>query len=145
MHFRASPAVFGDRVIFAGQDGVVRCWRRPTAASCGSSGRAARLNSSPVIAGDRVFFGSNDGTLYALKVADGAKVWSFRTGAPGASSPAVGEGRLVIAAATGRSMLRPRSSQLRCFRLRSSIFTRTAADNSYGGQVGGEKRRQAAG
>jgi outer membrane protein assembly factor BamB len=101
MHFRASPAVFRDRVIFAGQDGVVRCMAKADGRELWKFRTRGEINSSPVIAGDRVFFGSNDGTLYELNVADGASVWSFAAGAEIEASPAVGEGRLVIGARDG--------------------------------------------
>jgi len=101
MHFRASPALSGDQVIFAGQDGVVRCMAKADGRELWKFRARDAINSSPVIAGDRVFFGSDDGTLYALKVADGAKVWSFAAGAQIEASPAVGEERLVIGARDG--------------------------------------------
>jgi outer membrane protein assembly factor BamB len=101
MHFRASPAVLRDRVIFAGQDGVVRCLAAADGHELWKFRARDEINSSPVIAGDRVFFGSNDGTLYALKIADGASVWSFAAGAEIEASPAVGEERLVIGARDG--------------------------------------------
>jgi outer membrane protein assembly factor BamB len=101
MHFRASPALSGDRVIFAGQDGVVRCMAKADGRELWKFRARGEIDSSPVIAGDRVFFGSNDGTLCALKVADGAKVWSFAAGAEITASPAIGEGRLVIGARDG--------------------------------------------
>ena len=99
--FYASPAVAGERVIFAGRDGVVRglnkadgreVWRFPT---------KGKVDSSPVIVGDRVFFGSSDGSLYAVALSDGRKRWSFAAGAAIVASPAVGEGRLVIGARDG--------------------------------------------
>jgi outer membrane protein assembly factor BamB len=101
MHFRASPALSGDRVIFAGQDGIVRCMAKADGRELWKFMARGEIDSSPVIAGDRVFFGSNDGTLYALEVADGAKVWSFAAGAEIEASPAVGEERLVIGARDG--------------------------------------------
>jgi len=101
MHFRASPALSGDRVIFAGQDGVVRCMTTAEGRELWTFRARDEIDSSPVIAGDRVFFGSNDGTLYALKVADGAKMWSFEAGAEIAASPAIGEERLVIGTRDG--------------------------------------------
>jgi len=101
LEFHASPALSSDRVIFAGQDGLVRCLAKADGKPLWTFRTRGEVNSSPVIAGDRVFFGSGDGTLYAVKLSDGREVWSFRTGAPGTSSPAVGEGRLVIAAEDG--------------------------------------------
>jgi len=101
MHFRASPALAGDRVIFAGQDGIARCMAKADGRELWTFRAVGEINSSPVIAGDRVFFGSNDGTLYALKITDGAKVWSFAAGAEIEASPAVGEERLVIGARDG--------------------------------------------
>jgi outer membrane protein assembly factor BamB len=101
VHFRASPAVSGDCVIFAGQDGLVRCMAKADGRELWTFRARDEIDSSPVIAGDRVFFGSNDGTLCALKVAYGAKVWSFAAGAEIAASPAIGEGRLVIGARDG--------------------------------------------
>lgn len=99
--FYASPAVSGDRVIFAGEDGLVRCRAKADGATIWNFRARDRIDSSLVIAADRVFFGSNDGTLYALNIADGAKVWSFAAGAEIVASPAIGEGRLVIGTRDG--------------------------------------------
>ena len=69
---------------------------RPTARSCGSSPREARVDSSPVIVGIAVFVGSSDGRLYALDRKTGKKVWEYEAGGDFVASPAVADGRLVI-------------------------------------------------
>ncbi len=101
VQFYASPAASGERVVFAGRDGIVRCLRAGDGGELWRFRARGQVDSSPVIVGGRVFFGSDDGTLYEVSLEDGRRLWSFEAGAAVKASAAIGAGRLVIGTKDG--------------------------------------------
>ncbi len=105
---RSIPAVAGDSLFFASDDGFLRAvslsgeeqWRFDL-----GGGSVARIlphtlppyaydyrSSSPVVQGGVVYAGSAGGHLYAVDAASGRQHWRFETGAPIRSTPVVDGG-----------------------------------------------------
>lgn len=89
-----TPAVCADRVVFAADDGNVRCVRRDDGKSVWSTAIGAGRATSPAIAGDKVVAAGN-GKLFLLALSDGKRLWSADVG-DDTSGPAIIGGMIVI-------------------------------------------------
>jgi outer membrane protein assembly factor BamB len=89
-----TPAVSSNRVVFAADDGAVRCVRREDGNSVWSAVSEAGRATSPAIAGDMVAAAGN-GKLYLFSLSDGKRLWSAEIGDE-TSGPAIVGGMIVI-------------------------------------------------
>ena len=92
---KSSPAVAGDKVVFASDAGTM--WALEAATGKPIWDFSIRephrkgIFSRAVISGDRVMFGAYDGNLYSLHLADGSEAWRYDGADWIGSSPAISE------------------------------------------------------
>jgi outer membrane protein assembly factor BamB len=89
-----TPALGADRVVFAADDGKVRCVRRDDGKQVWSAAVGSGRATSPAIAGDKVV-AALDGKLIVFALSDGSRLWSAEV-ADETSGPALVGGMIVI-------------------------------------------------
>lgn len=96
----STPAVTDDVVVFATDDGTVRCVSRSSGALIWTFAENRNQPESPVIAGNRVVVAAG-GTLYLLVLDTGTRLWT-REVADRITAPAIAYGLILVGTDDGR-------------------------------------------
>ena len=98
----SSPAVWGDRLVVHGMDGVVRVLARSTGRVLTSFRVGSPVESSPVVRDGIDYFGAWNGRVYALDLRRLRVRWTFDSGCKVTSSAAISGGTVYIGDYCGR-------------------------------------------
>jgi outer membrane protein assembly factor BamB len=106
----SSPAVWGDRLVVHGMDGVVRVLARSTGRVVGWFPVGSPVESSPIVRDGVDYFGAWDGRVYALDLERMRVRWTFASGCKITSSAALARGTLYIGDYCGRLLALSRAN-----------------------------------
>jgi outer membrane protein assembly factor BamB len=98
----ASPAVFGDELVYHGLDGNVWVLKRTTGAELWHFVVGSPIESSPIVYRGVDYFGAWNGNLYALDLSTRKLRWTHSLGAKITSSASIGGSVLYIGDYAGR-------------------------------------------
>lgn len=106
----SSPAIWGDRLVVHGMDGVVRVLALSTGRLVASFHVGSPIESSPIVRDGIDYFGAWDGRVYALDLRRMRLVWTFSSGCKLTSSAAISGGTVYIGDYCGRLLALARST-----------------------------------
>jgi outer membrane protein assembly factor BamB len=86
---QATPAVVGDRVYVASNDGYLYALARDTGRRLWSKSIGTSIEAGPTVVGKTVYLADTSGTVYALDVAKGEQRWSYQADAKIIGGPTV--------------------------------------------------------
>jgi outer membrane protein assembly factor BamB len=98
----SSPAVWGDRLVVHGMDGVVRVLARSNGRLLAQFAAGSPIESSPVVRDGIDYFGTWNGRVYALDLRRMRVRWTFTSGCKLTSSVAIAGGTVYIGDYCGR-------------------------------------------
>jgi outer membrane protein assembly factor BamB len=98
----SSPAVWGDRLVVHGMDGVVRVLARSTGREVARFVVGSPIESSPIVRDGVDYFGAWNGRVYALDLRRRRLRWTFDSGCKITSSAAIADGTVYIGDYCGR-------------------------------------------
>jgi outer membrane protein assembly factor BamB len=106
----SSPAVWGDRLVVHGMDGVVRVLARSNGRLLARFVVGSPVESSPIVRDGIDYFGAWDGRVYALDLRRMRLRWTFTSGCKLTSSAAISGGTVFIGDYCGRLLALARGS-----------------------------------
>jgi outer membrane protein assembly factor BamB len=98
----ASPAVWGDRLVVHGMDGVVRVLARSTGRVLAHYAVGSSIESSPIVRDGIDYFGAWNGAVYALDLRHMRLRWRYWAGSKITSSASLAAGTVFIGDYGGR-------------------------------------------
>jgi outer membrane protein assembly factor BamB len=98
----SSPAVWGDRLVVHGMDGIVRVLARANGRQLARFVVGSPIESSPIVRDGIDYFGAWDGRVYALDLQRLRLRWTFDSGCKITSSAAIAGGTVYIGDYCGR-------------------------------------------
>ncbi|MBM3785045.1 MAG: hypothetical protein FJW30_11835 [Acidobacteria bacterium] len=127
---RSQPAVFGGRLIFGSQEGVVYSLDAKTGCSHWATEVGSQVRTGIVVDGGRVYLGDVGGMVYALDFETGKPLWQRRVDDHPAAlitaTPAVSSGRVYVGVASFEEALAVTPSYV-CCTFRGSVAALDAA------------------
>jgi outer membrane protein assembly factor BamB len=106
----SSPAVWGDRLVVHGMDGVVRVLARSTGRVLARFVVGSPIESSPIVRDGTDYFGTWDGRVYALDLRRMRLRWTFTSGCKLTSSAAIAGRTVYIGDYCGRLLALARTT-----------------------------------
>jgi outer membrane protein assembly factor BamB len=97
----APPAVFGDNLILAAEDGAVRAVNVETGSQKWVFRTGDKVTAAPLVDGNKVYLGSWDQQIYALNAEDGSLIWKAPVGGCIFSAPVLADGVLYVCTREG--------------------------------------------
>jgi outer membrane protein assembly factor BamB len=98
----SSPAVWGDRLVVHGMDGIVRVLARSNGRLLAHFTVGSPVESSPIVRAGIDYFGAWNGRVYALDLSRMRLRWTFTSGCKLTSSAAIAAGTIYIGDYCGR-------------------------------------------